>query len=159
MAKPPKQKIRAPRVSNAQLLSKFEMLCKAYGVVSRGFKSRDITAPIDGDKYDGTTQWAMNKTVQGWMIVSGWKGCGVNFVRWNGYIRTRWDFLMFIEALWRSKPPKQDNERLVEVKNAAQHLIAAGVTTDSGACGACGLHNDFHEKDCAFEKLRALLEG
>jgi hypothetical protein len=87
-------------VSKKQILSAFENLCRAYGVVSAGFKPEDITAPIDGDKYDGKDRWAISyKPKLGYMIVCGWRGCGALFVRWNGYIRYRWEFLMLLEAL------------------------------------------------------------
>jgi hypothetical protein len=87
-------------VSKTQLLSAFERLCRTYGVVSAGFNPTDITAPIDGDKYDGKTRWAMKHVPeQGYMIVCGKAGCGAVFVRWNGYIRKKWDFLMLLEAL------------------------------------------------------------
>lgn len=89
--------IRALKVTDAGLLHAFETLCKQFGVVSRGFEPDKITAPIDGDLYDGTTQWAMRHGPQGWMIVCGKGGAGCVFTRWNGYIRTRWDFLMAME--------------------------------------------------------------
>jgi len=70
------------------------------GVRSKGFNPEEITAPIDGDKHDGTIQWAMKKTKGfGWMVVSGWKGCGCPLSRFNGYIKGRWNFLMMIEAV------------------------------------------------------------
>ena len=93
--------MRHSKVSNKQLLEAFDSLCKSYGVESAGFDRNAITAPIDGDKHDGKKRWAMHhKPGLGWMIVSGWKGWGINFTRSNGYIRSRWDFLMMIEALW-----------------------------------------------------------
>ena len=86
--------------SKKELLEAFEYLCETRKVVSRGFDLGAITAPIDGPKYDGTKQWAMkHKKGCGWAIVSGWQGVGMKFVRWNGYIKNRWDFLMLIEAL------------------------------------------------------------
>jgi len=101
---------RAPRVSDADLLNTFESVCHLAGVVSRGFDREAITAPIDGDVYDGTTQWAMHyEKSMGWMVVSGWKGCGAALSRWNGYVRTRWDFLMLLEAL-SARPCQRPDE-------------------------------------------------
>lgn len=92
--------MKSPKVSKKQLLEAFENLCKQYGVVSAGFDQDAITAPIDGPKFDGKTRWAMKyKPGYGWMIKVGWKGTAVKFVRFNGYIKNRWDFLMLIEAL------------------------------------------------------------
>ena len=88
-----------PRVSDKKILHAFESLCEAFGVVSRGFQPGKITAPIDGPLYEGKPQWAINHSKDGWMVVGGKGGCGVQFVRWDGYIRTRWDFLMLLEAL------------------------------------------------------------
>lgn len=85
--------------NDAEILRAFEQLCRAYGVVSRGFKPEDITAPIDGDRHDGTEQWAIWRHALGWMVVKGKGGGAVVFGRWNAYIRTRWDFLMFLEVL------------------------------------------------------------
>lgn len=87
-------------VSRKQILSAFEALCRLYEVESAGFDPDKITAPIDGDKYDGKTRWAISyKPRLGWMIVCGWKGSGVRFGRWNGYMKKRWDFLMLLEIL------------------------------------------------------------
>lgn len=86
-------------VSKRELLYTFERLCRHLGVISRGFDPDSITAPIDGQRHDGTIQWAMKHTKSGWRIVSGWKGCGVPLVRWNGYIKGRWNFLMMMEAV------------------------------------------------------------
>ncbi len=92
-----------PKITKKELLNAFECLCRLYGVKSKGFYPESITAPIDGPKYDGTEQWAM-KHVKGlgWMIVLGSRGCGCAFVRYNGYIKGRWNFLMLIEALIHS---------------------------------------------------------
>lgn len=91
-------------VTDDDLLRAFDRLCEKYGVVSRGFKPEEITAPIDGSKHDGTKQWAMKHRKNfGWMIVSGWKGCGCVVTRANGYVKNRWDFLMLIEALYYAK--------------------------------------------------------
>ena len=95
----PKKIIRAPKVTDEQLLHALEVLCRQFNAVSRGFDYNAITAPIDGDKYDGTTQWAIRHTSQGYMIVCGHGGCGAVMARWNGYIRTRWDFLMAMEMV------------------------------------------------------------
>ncbi len=92
-------KEKPPKVSKKELLRAFERLCSSFDVVSRGFEPEKITAPIDGALYDGTTQWAMQHTEHGWMIVCGWHGTGAVFTRWNGYIRKRWDFLMAIEMI------------------------------------------------------------
>lgn len=91
--------IRSPRVTDKQLLDAFASMCNKLGIVSRGFDVKAITAPIDGDKHDGTKQWAMNKAECGWMVVCGKGGCGAALSRWNGYVRTRWDFLMLLEAV------------------------------------------------------------
>ena len=112
----PRKPIRPPKVSDKQLLTAFERLCHSCGVVSRGFEPGKITAPIDGDKYDGTTQWAIRKDEGGWMIVCGWKGCGIKFVRWNGRVRTRWDFLMLLEALWCMKVFEEDPRNTTELE-------------------------------------------
>jgi hypothetical protein len=37
----------------------------------------------------------------GWMVVSGKGGCGAALSRWNGYMQTRWNFMMMIEAVTR----------------------------------------------------------
>mgnify|MGYP001565498213 CR=1 FL=1 len=100
---------RAPAVTNKQLLQAFETLCKKYKVASRGFEPKKITAPLSGKEYDGTPQWAIkHQPSVGYMIVCGLGGCGVVFTRWNGYMRTRWDFLMLIEALtWAKRLPEK----------------------------------------------------
>ncbi len=95
--------IRMPTVTNKQILDAFERLCQAYGVESAGMNPENITAPIDGDEYDGKTRWAIRHSRSGWMVVCGWKGSGVAIGRWNCYIRTRWDFLMFLESLAHQK--------------------------------------------------------
>jgi hypothetical protein len=91
--------MNTPKVKKRELLSAFELLCKKMGVVSKGFHPESITAPIDGEKYDGTKQWAMKKTSFGWMVVCGKGGMGAVLSRWNGYIKGRWNFLMMIEAV------------------------------------------------------------
>jgi len=96
---------KAPKVSDKELLDAFGRLCKKIGVVSRGFDVAAITAPCDGAKHDGTTQWAMKKTKGlGWMVVCGKGGCGCALSRWNGYIKGRWNFLMMIEAVTWALP-------------------------------------------------------
>ena len=95
-----RNKGRVPKVSDKQLLDAFNEVCRTVGVVSRGFDYEAITAPIDGAKHDGTFQWAMrHRDGLGWMVVSGWRGCGCALSRWNGYVRTRWDFLLLLEAV------------------------------------------------------------
>jgi hypothetical protein len=70
------------------------------GVESAGFDPKAITAPIDGPRHDGKTRWAMKYTKGcGWMVVCGTGGCGAPLSRWNGYMQTRWNFLMMIEAV------------------------------------------------------------
>ena len=92
--------MKTPKVSKKELLRAFERLCKEMGVVSKGFDHKGITAPCDGDKYDGQPQWAMKKVRGlGWMVVSGWKGIGCPLTRFNGYIKGRWNFLMMMEAV------------------------------------------------------------
>ena len=87
------------RVSRKQLLKAFERVCRAFNVVSRGFEPKAITAPCDGDKHDGTTQWAMKKSERGWMVVGGWRGCSIPLTRYNGRVKGRWNFLMLLEAI------------------------------------------------------------
>lgn len=92
--------MRVPRVKKEELLFAFETMCRQLGKVSKGFDAESITAPCDGDKYDGTDQWAMKYTKRcGWMIVCGKGGCGCALSRFNGYVQTRWNFLMLIEAV------------------------------------------------------------
>lgn len=98
------------KVSDQELLSAFETMCNKLGKVSRGFDADSITAPIDGPKHDGTSQWAMQHTKGfGWMIVSGKGGCGAALSRASGYVKKKWDFLMLIEAVtWALiKKPQQ----------------------------------------------------
>jgi len=87
------------RVSDEDLLKTFERMCTSLGVLSRGFHPEDITAPIDGARYDGTKQWAIHHNQKGWMVVCGSGGCGAALSRWNGYVRERWDFLLLLEAV------------------------------------------------------------
>lgn len=96
----PKRIVKIPKVSKKELLQSFERMCKVFGVVSAGFDRQAITAPIDGDKYDGKIRWAMNYEKRfGWMVVCGAGGCGACLSRYNGYMQTRWNFLMMIEAV------------------------------------------------------------
>ena len=97
--------MKTPKVSDKQLLHAFERLCAHFNVLSRGFSPKDITAPIDGEKYDGIPQWAMHHLKGfGWMIICGAGGCGAVFSRYNGYIKGRWNFLMAMEMLiWSHK--------------------------------------------------------
>lgn len=91
------------RVSEQELLSAFERMCRQLGVMSRGFDADAITAPIDGPKYDGIEQWAMRHTEGlGWMVVCGAGGCGAALSRGNGYVKKKWNFLMLIEAVART---------------------------------------------------------
>ena len=93
------------KVTKKELLDIFEQLCERYKVKSRGFNPELITAPIDGDRYDGVPQWAMKHVKgSGWMIVCGWGGCGAAFTRYNGYIKGCWNFLILMEALIHSRP-------------------------------------------------------
>lgn len=86
-----------PKVKKSQLLESFNRLCEAYGVESAGFDPNKIASPFDG-------HWAMSYTKNlGWMIVCGMGGCGAKFTRFNGYIKNRWDFLMFIEGIFWAK--------------------------------------------------------
>lgn len=65
------------KVSDQELLAAFERMCRMLGKVSRGFDVDAITAPIDGPRYDGTSQWAMKRVEGfGWMVVCGAGGCG-----------------------------------------------------------------------------------
>lgn len=94
-------------VSEEQILAAFNRLCNLYGVISAGFHPENITAPIDEDKHDGKERWAIKYRPElGYMIVCGWKGCGVRFGRWNCYMTTKWDFLMLLECLAESKESK-----------------------------------------------------
>jgi len=94
------RRVNVPKVTKAALLQAFEILCDKLGVKSRGFDVEAITAPCDGPAYDGTKQWAMKYTKGcGWMIVCAKGGCGCALSRWNGYVQTRWNFLMLIEAV------------------------------------------------------------
>ncbi len=87
-------------MSDDELLRAFDKMCKRLGKVSRGFEPNKITAPIDGDKYDGTSQWAISYTTGfGYMIVCGAGGCGCALGRSGGYIKKRWNLLMLIEAV------------------------------------------------------------
>jgi len=103
--------MRAPRVTNNQLLDAFEDLCRVMGTTNRGFDYKAITAPISGAAYDGTEQWAMMyRDGMGWMVVGGIGGCGAALSRWNGYMRTRWDFMMMLEAVvWASTREEVEN--------------------------------------------------
>ena len=87
-------------------------MCNALGVVSAGFDVDAITAPIDGPRHDGKTRWAMKHTKRcGWMVVCGAGGCGAVLSRWNGYMQTRWNFMMMIEAVAQvAQRCKRDNE-------------------------------------------------
>ena len=88
------------KVSDQELLAAFERMCRALGKVSRGFDVDAITAPIDGPRHDGTTQWAMKRVEGfGWMVVCGAGGCGAALSRGAGYVKKKWDFLMLIEAV------------------------------------------------------------
>jgi hypothetical protein len=90
------------KVNKSELLSAFARLCKVFQVESAGFDPQAIGAPID-PKWDGVERWAMSyRKGCGWMIVSGYKGCGATFARWNGYIKGRWNFLIYIEGLTES---------------------------------------------------------
>lgn len=92
-----------PRVTKDELLQAFADMCRRLGKISRGFDVEAITAPCDGPQYGGTPQWAMKYQKRcGWMIVSGKGGCGAALSRWNGYVQTRWNFLMLIEAVSHS---------------------------------------------------------
>ena len=100
------------KVSDQELLSAFERMCRALGKVSRGFDADAITAPIDGPKHDGTSQWAMKHTKGfGWMVVCGAGGCGAALSRGCGYVKKKWDFLMLIEAvtwaMWKQEEQRQ----------------------------------------------------
>ncbi len=88
------------RTKKGDLLRAFNHLCDVYEVTSAGFDREKITAPIDGEAYDGKKRWAMHRTPGlGWMVVCGKGGCGVVFTRACGYVKKRWDFLMLMEAL------------------------------------------------------------
>jgi len=83
--------VTVPRVKKASLLQAFENMCKALSKTSRGFDVKAI---------DGKNQWAMTyKPKCGWMVVCGLGGCGAALSRWNGYMQTRWNFLMMLEAV------------------------------------------------------------
>lgn len=99
-----KRKFKPKKVKKKELLAAFERLCLHYGVKSRGFDTMAITYPAMGEQHDPTPQWAMKHAKGfGWMIVSGAGGCGCQFTRAGGYIRSRREFLLFIEGLtWAS---------------------------------------------------------
>ena len=90
-----KRTVHVPRVTKAQLLQAFERTCHVLGKTSRGF---DIGA------IDGGGQWAMQyRPKKGWMVVCGRGGCGApTITRWNGYMQTRWNFMMMFEAVTRA---------------------------------------------------------
>ena len=89
-----------PKTSDEDLLRAFDRMCRRLGKVSRGFDAGAITAPLDGAKHDGTTQWAMKHTKGfGWMIVCGSGGCGAALSGAGGYVKKRHDLLMLIEAV------------------------------------------------------------
>lgn len=92
-----------PKVSDEDLLFHFNRLCEAAGVVSRGFNCELITAPIDGEKHDGTEQWAMSfRPGVGWAVVSGWKGCGTALGGGADYLKKRKHFVIAIRMATRA---------------------------------------------------------
>ncbi len=85
--------MKTPKVKKAELLRAFERVCKLIGKKSNGF---DANINLD----NGRNQWAMlYRKKCGWMVVCGSGGCGAALSRWNGYLPTRWSFLMMLEAV------------------------------------------------------------
>jgi hypothetical protein len=82
--------VSVPKMRKQELLGAFERMCKALGKTSRGFDHKN----------NGRDEWSMRyQPGHGWMVVSGIGGCGASLSRWNGYMQTRWNFLMMMEAV------------------------------------------------------------
>jgi hypothetical protein len=99
-------RVTVPTVTKTELLGVFNHMCAVLGKQSLGFNP---------DLINGADQWAMKYTPKcGWMVVSGLGGCGAALSRWNGYMQTRWNFLMMMEAVRNSsyRTKAHDNARV-----------------------------------------------